>query len=300
MDALLKKYLWITNLFFLVIIAWLLAVTLNVVVEHKMRILPSMHAKPTSRPSFDPNEKVVKNYDIIVERNYFNPALSSDLELDETRAKKIIKEVVQSKLRASLVGTIVAPEHPEWSLAMITDLEASDTAAYRIDSQLMGEARVVSILSKRVIIDHNGSLEYLELLEKTEIKQVRRLTRRRPQEHASLGEGIKKTGASNWVIEREEIDKILTNLSTVSQGARIMPSFNGTQAEGFKLVSIRPKSIFKKLGLQNRDVIKKINGYPLDSLDKALEIFQKLKSARSIDIEITRRGKTKKLNYRIE
>jgi hypothetical protein len=31
-----------------------------------------------------------------------------------------------------------------------------------------------------------------------------------------------------------------------------------------------------------------------------LEIYQKLKNARSIDIELTRRGKSKKLNYRIE
>lgn len=82
--------------------------------------------------------------------------------------------------------------------------------------------------------------------------------------------------------------------------ARIVPSFKNGEANGFKLFAIRPNSLYSKLGIQNGDIIHKINGFAINSPDKALEIYQKLKSARSIDIELTRRGKSKKLNYGIE
>ena len=43
--------------------------------------------------------------------------------------------------------------------------------------------------------------------------------------------------------------------------ARIVPSFKDGVAQGFKLFSIRPDSIYSKIGIQNGDVIKRISFY---------------------------------------
>ena len=41
------------------------------------------------------------------------------------------------------------------------------------------------------------------------------------------------------------------------------PTSRAANSEGFKLFSIKPKSVFSKIGLKNGDVLKTVNGYPL-------------------------------------
>ena len=68
--------------------------------------------------------------------------------------------------------------------------------------------------------------------------------------------------------------------------------------QGFKLFSIHPDSIYSKIGIQNGDVIKRINGNDVNSPGKALEIFSGLRDASGIDIEIERNGNNLQLRYR--
>jgi general secretion pathway protein C len=306
MEAMMKKYFWTVNLVFLAIGAWLLANMTNVVVAHKLRPLPSL-PKQTSKQNKQKNPKdQVENNGVIADRNFFGSAMAAPVETVEEGPDlhdpgTLDGEGVESTLRATLVGTIVADD-PQWSMAMITDLAASETDVYRVDQTIMEEAKVVAILSRKVILHHNGVLEYLELQDKAEPNQPRP-GGRTPHVAAGddkAGEGIKKVGQDKWAIDRDEIDKTLSNLNSIAMQARIVPSFKDGEANGFKLFAIRPNSLYSKLGIQNGDIIHKINGFAINSPDKALEIYQKLKNAHSIDIELTRRGKSKKLNYRIE
>jgi len=47
-------------------------------------------------------------------------------------------------------------------------------------------------------------------------------------------------------------------------------------------------------------VIRRINGYEMNTPDKALEIYQKLRDASRIEIEIERRGDVLRKSYSIE
>jgi general secretion pathway protein C len=309
MEVAFKKYFWTFNVIFLALAAWLLSSAVNVVIGHKLRYLPSMSKRTTVKSRYNPMKRNLADNNIIVDRNYFNSALATPSEVEEVveveTELNLEDDGVESTLRASLVGTVVADEHPEWSIAMITDQEESETAPYRVDSELMGEAIILAIHTQRVIINHNGVVEYLELQEDAKPKHRPRTSPRKRgkkegKDDPKLGEGIKKLGDDKWAIERGEIDKTLSNLNTIAMQARIVPSFKNGESNGFKLFAIRPGSLYSKLGIQNGDIIHKINGYPMNSPDKALEIYQKLKNARSIDIELTRRGKSKKLNYQIQ
>jgi general secretion pathway protein C len=71
-------------------------------------------------------------------------------------------------------------------------------------------------------------------------------------------------------------------------------------ANGFKLFSIVPDSLYSKIGIQNGDVIRRINGYEMNSPDKALEVYQKLRDANRIEVELERRGDTIRKQYAIE
>ena len=76
--------------------------------------------------------------------------------------------------------------------------------------------------------------------------------------------------------------------------ARIVPHFEGGKGAGFKLFSIRPGSIYSKIGITNGDVIQRINGEDIDSPDKAFDAWRRLKDASSIQIELSRGGTKKK------
>ena len=53
---------------------------------------------------------------------------------------------------------------------------------------------------------------------------------------------------------RPSLDKALANLNDLAMQARIVPAFKDGQAEGFKLFSIRPDSLYSKIGIVNGDV----------------------------------------------
>jgi general secretion pathway protein C len=96
------------------------------------------------------------------------------------------------------------------------------------------------------------------------------------------------------------IDKLLANPLAATKGARVTASIKNGKPNGIKLYAIRPSSVYAKLGLANGDTIHSINGNELDSLDKGLEVYQKVKDASSLQVEVTRRGKPMSIHYTIK
>ena len=80
---------------------------------------------------------------------------------------------------------------------------------------------------------------------------------------------------------------------TLAPAGGLSPSFSLIHA-------IRPSSIYAKLGLSNGDTIHSINGFELDSLDKGLEVYQKVRDASGLQVSVTRRGKPMTINYSIK
>jgi type II secretory pathway component PulC len=60
------------------------------------------------------------------------------------------------------------------------------------------------------------------------------------------------------------------------------------------------QNVFGQAGLQNGDIIHRIGPYTIDGPERMLEIYKKLKTARELDVELTRNGKRKTIHYRID
>ena len=74
-----------------------------------------------------------------------------------------------------------------------------------------------------------------------------------------------------------DVDTAAINMYALAQEARIVPAFQNGRTIGFKVFSIRPESEFARAGLQNGDVITRINGIELSSFDRALEASQRVR-----------------------
>ena len=113
-----------------------------------------------------------------------------------------------------------------------------------------------------------------------------------------IDKGVRCNGAS-CEVDRSLIDKVLANTTALATSARFVPSIKDGKPNGFKLYAIRPGSIFAKIGMQNADLIKAINGLDMSTPDKALEAYSKLKTASHLTVMLERRGENITLDYQI-
>ena len=204
---------------------------------------------------------------------------------------------VRSSLHGTLVGTAIA-DPPRYSLCQITNPDLNETQVYTIGDKYQG-ARIYAVERERVLLDNAGANEFIDNNAAAPNLGVTAMPQG-PVPANGGGDGVKQLSENQYVVAKAEINNALTNLSDLATKARIVPSFKNGVANGFKLFSIVPDSLYAKIGVQNGDVIRRINGYEMNSPDKALEIYQKLRDASRIEIELERRGETVRKSYSIE
>jgi len=209
---------------------------------------------------------------------------------------------VKSGMRVKLLGTLVANDKM-WSVSSIQDMTNQRSTTYMVGDRLQG-AEVIDIERARVIIINAGRKEFIDgnpgdgsgAMAAAPPMPIG-VPVQAPA--GNFGNGIRAVSENDYEVPRTEIDRTLANLNDVAMQARIVPAFKDGQAQGFKLFSIRPDSIYSKIGVQNGDVIKRINGFELNSPEKALEVYSKLKEASRIEIELERNGSSIRKNYNI-
>lgn len=185
------------------------------------------------------------------------------------------------------------------SRSMETYLESEAWQPERHCNEVEGMAIVKRIEEFRVVIlnERDNRYEYLSLLEEE------RMPMRFPgpmHEEEDEGGGVKKVGANSYQIEQGEFDKALSNVARLMTEARAVPEMDGSgNTVGFKIVYIKSDSLFEKIGIERMDVLTRINGYELNTPEKALQLFSKLKTASQFTIDINRDGKPVTLDYTV-
>jgi general secretion pathway protein C len=173
-----------------------------------------------------------------------------------------------------LVGTLVA-ERPQGSLAALGGAERVRLVG---PGERIGGAEVVSIDAGRVVLRAGDELMELVL---GGLPQ--------PTPLAAAHEEIHCAG-ERCEIDAGEVQAALADLPALGHQARIVPAFREGRAEGFRIHEIRPGSLYQRLGLQNRDVIRRIDGTELTSMDAVLGLYQRARSAERLEVEIERAG----------
>jgi general secretion pathway protein C len=102
---------------------------------------------------------------------------------------------------------------------------------------------------------------------------------------APLEGRIHDRGAGQFEADRGAFNDIIKNLAQLAAGLRARQTSNGVRLSG-----IKSSSIMTTIGLKNGDILKSINGYDMSDQDKALEAYARLKTAKSLLIEIERAG----------
>ena len=307
-EFLFKKHFWLVRLTFIFLGLFLVMRGVNAFVEASLTPLPSGQ---TSGPVKREEALVLPplNIDLLAKVTGL-PVPKPEPEVKEPSAPVVDlnAEPVRSGLRVKLLGTLLAGL-PEWSIASIQDVTTLRAKTYMIGDDIMG-ATVQDIQRLRVIVINGGRREFIDGTPgdgaPVALPPVAMVAppaggggTGAPPSNV-LGQGVRELAENQYEIPKAEIDRTLSNLNDVAMQARIVPAFKDGAAQGFKLFSIRPDSIYSKIGIQNGDVIKRINGFDLNSPEKALEVYTKLKEASRIDIEVERNGASVRKTYNIK
>ena len=200
-------------------------------------------------------------------------------------------ESVPTRTDLRLLGTMrgASPLH---TFAAVLEASTQRTRSLWLGGEWQG-ARVVAIDRSRVLLSRDGRLEAIES------RSAMALDAPTAPVPLAPSSSIRQVSPGRYEISRQEVADTLANLNQVAMQARVVPAFQDGVAKGFKLFSIRPDSIYSKIGVQNGDVIRRINGFDLNSPEKALEVYSKLKESSRIEIEIERNGAPIRKTYNV-
>jgi general secretion pathway protein C len=117
---------------------------------------------------------------------------------------------------------------------------------------------------------------------------------------AEMDQNIHAVSEGKYTVQKTFVDKILQNQAQIMSSARIVPHEENGQVVGVKMYGIRRNSLLGKLGMQNGDLLRTINGFEMSSPDTALEAYARLRSASNLSVAVVRRGQAMNLQYDVQ
>lgn len=121
-----------------------------------------------------------------------------------------------------------------------------------------------------------------------------------PQHPAPPAGGLaSQVGSSSFIIDQRALNAALDNMGQVMSDARLLPSMKDGKVEGFRAAEVKPAGIFGMVGIKNGDVLLRINDFPIDSPEKAIQSLVTLKGQSRIKLDIVRDGRPTTFNYDI-
>lgn len=165
----------------------------------------------------------------------------------------------------------------ERGYAIIVDAEGNE-GVYRAGDTLPGDAEVVTIEARRVVLERNAVREALELpgsgTSTASAPRTRNETRDRDGLSSGVGIGSLAPMTSGFRLDPAELAQRIT----------ILPVAGG----GFRVRAGRDAAIFTQLGFHANDIVLAINGQPVDNQADVRAVFESFRPGEPLAITVRR------------
>jgi general secretion pathway protein C len=298
------RYLVGVNLILLALAAYSASAIVGTVLAARLTEAPSVEISPPPPPIPQQASRPSSYYAVIYKRDIFN---SAKPVVDQAPVAEPVK---LTDLRLKLWG--VAVRGPKNSYAIIEEEKKREQGVYRVGDEVPGGAKVKSVAWDQVILDVAGKDEILEIEAgltggiraapspfSAAVSSGSASPRGSVASAAATGQGVQVVSDTEYIIDREEVDNALENMSQLFTQIRAVPHFEGGESTGFRLFAIRRGSIFDKIGLKNGDIIRSVNGQAMNDPTRALGLLEELRDSNDLTVQVTRNRKDETLNYSV-
>lgn len=178
----------------------------------------------------------------------------------------------------------------------IMSVNGEPETSFAIGEEILAGANLQAVYSDRAILRRNGLLEAVILKEGAALAEGSVIASPQVRQEAGIS-GIRSSG-NNYTVERSLITQQMQRPEFLSQ-ALMVPNAGG----GFLVREIQPGSVYEKLGMRPGDVIRSVNGQPINNMEEVMKLYQQLGGVNrvgNLSIEVMRGGRTESLQYNIE
>jgi len=235
-----------------------------------------------------PVKITINHYQKIYERGLFGVPEKPD------KNEKIeeIETLEPTSLKLALLGTVEGDEKTGWAVIMDTTKRKQDI--YRVGDSVQG-AEIKKIVRNKVVLRVGDRDEILTIEEGSKQADTTDFSRPNIQPSTPSARRLSRT----ITLRRSDIEESLQDVNQILSEARIRPHFNKDNVpDGLIVTGIRGNSIFRRMGLRNGDIVQGVDGKPISNPDDIISMYNDLKSASKIAIQILRRGREQTIDYR--
>ena len=130
------------------------------------------------------------------------------------------------------------------------------------------------------------------------LKDSATLTKKDQQHVLRLSQG--GAGGDSLMVSADKLTDMVSNIDQyVGQVFAYQHRENGKPA-GFQIRHLIKGNDFEKLGIENGDIIKKVNGLEVNDIPDVLKTVYKLSDDTDFQMEVERNGQTETLNYKLD
>jgi general secretion pathway protein C len=237
---------------------------------------------------------------------YYNPIMDRDLfktqktpQVPETAKNVDVDDLQETTLKLKLWGTVSGD--PQKAYAVIEDTQKREQNLFRVGDSIQN-AQVKMILREKVVLTVAGEDEVLamEKLQTGSSRVSRGFASRAAVRTPSPATGSEAPVRTQRIsLRRDMINDAMQDVTKLMTEIAVRPHLEDGQPAGLALTNIKPNSVFRRMGLRNGDVLVGVGGQEIRSVDDALQLYEQLKSADDVAVQLKRRGRDQTINYSI-
>lgn len=204
------------------------------------------------------------------------------------------KNIPLSSLNLKLTG-VVASDRGGFALISVNGQPQSP---FFIGEVVTRNAVLDQVLPDRVILRRGSSRESLLLDNDDQLPGQSAELSAAPSSLPNSVNSIENLGGNNYAVSKNVVVANVDNMEILQQ-ALIVPNKDG----GFLVKNVQQNGVFAKLGLRKGDVIKKVNGLPVNTMVDVMQLYRlanDINKISNIRVELDREGVTQTLNYSLK
>lgn len=193
----------------------------------------------------------------------------------------------------ALRGVGLGPGAPR---AVVEDLATHEQRLVGL-GETLADGTITAIEWNRITIRRPGGDLVLEVAPPTDAPPAPARTEPPDATPAAVSPGVRRTGANAFIVDRRALAGALDGMSGLVSQLRAVAEVQDGRPAGFRLFQMAEQSLFTQLGLQNGDVVQRVNGKGVSDPAALLGFLKQLHSEPRVALDIVRDGTARTLVY---
>ncbi|WP_022852194.1 type II secretion system protein N [Limisalsivibrio acetivorans] len=255
---------------------------------------------PVQVQAAENNSSQVADTELILERNVFDILTGQrqePVEVAETEEK--VSEAQEASApppaNVELLGIMLGGEGEQSVAVMSVERE---TFVF-IEGETINGVELSKLGRDYAMINVNGRKSRLNLYDRAEMERVREsaitISRNDDDEgdDARYEEDQPSASTDKITIPREDFVEQMGDINSIIKSVLMRPYERGGELIGYRLTRMRKDSVLRRVGLQNGDVLMRINGQELKTPEVLFGMMGSVEDISAVTLDIERKGEKK-------